>query len=109
MIEGVSMDTFTKLKTLWNVKHFEHLLYCLKYCQSYFEDSFEYQGKKKDAIVVDDKVYTQHDILKILSDYYTDSSNDYQSSLGDAIYLFFTDLVEDDVDILCQLEEEDIA
>ena len=103
------MDTLTKLEQLWQSRHFEHLLYCLKYCQAYFEDSFEYQGRKKDAIVVDHKVYTQHDIVKILSDYYTDSTNDYQSSLGDAIYLFFTDLVEDDVDILCQLEEEDIV
>lgn len=106
---GILMDTLTKLEQLWQPKHYEHLLYCLTYCQSYFEDSFDYQGKKGDAIVVDDKVYTQHDILKILADYYTDSSNDYQSSFGDAVYLFFTDLVEEDVDILSELDKEDSA
>ena len=103
------MDTFTKLEHLWQPKHFEYLLYCLKYCQSYYEDSFEYQGNKMNTIVADGKVYTQHDIVKILADYYTDSSNDYQSSFGDAVYLFFTDLVEDDVDILSELDKEDSA
>lgn len=59
--------------------------------------------------LIDGKVYTQHDIVKILSEYYTASTNGYQSLFGDALYLFFTDFVEDDVDILSELDKEDIA
>ena len=100
------MDTFAKLQKAWRPIHFEHLLYGLQHCQSYFEDHFEYQGVKDDGIVIDGKLYSQSDIIKILADYYTDENSDYQSSLGDAIFLFFTDLVEDDVDILSKIDEE---
>ena len=48
----------------------------------------------------------QVDIVKILTEYFEDSSSDYQSAVGDTIYLFFTDLVEDDVDILSLLDKE---
>ncbi|NOR55175.1 MAG: hypothetical protein GQ531_03105 [Sulfurovum sp.] len=103
------MNTFRRLEELWEAKHFEHLFYCLEYCQSYFEDHFEYGGRKEGVIIVDDKVYTQHDIVQILCDYYTDSTNDYQSAFGDILYLFFTDLVEDDVDILSDLDGKDFT
>lgn len=100
------MDTSRRLQKLWRPKHYEHLLYCLKYSTSYFEDNFEYVAEEGDTLIIDGKVYTQTDIIKILSDYYIDSSNDYQSSFGDTLYLFFTDLVEDDVDILSELDDE---
>ena len=100
------MDTFTQLKALWKPKHFEHLQYCLQYCQAYFEDHFEFQGVKDGAFLIDGVVYTQNDVIKILSDYYVDDNSEYYSSFGDAVYLFFTDLVECDVDILSELDEE---
>ena len=100
------MDTLSKLQHAWKSKHMEHILGCLQYYQSYFEDHFEYQGVKDDCIVVDGKLYTQSDIIKILADYYIDDNRDYQSFLGDSIFLFFTDLVEDDVDILSEIDEE---
>ena len=61
---------------------------------------------KDDGIVVDGKFYTQADIIKILANYYIDDNSHYQSSLGDTLYLFFTDLVEDDVDILSEIDAE---
>ena len=100
------MDTFTLLQKVWRPKHFKHLEYCLKYCQSYFEDHFVYQGVRKEGLMVDGDFYTQEKIIEILAKYYDDVGNNYQSSFGDALYLFFTDLVEDDVDILSQIDEE---
>ena len=101
------MDTFTQLQNHWQEKHFKHLLYCLKYCQAYFEDHFEYEESHKgDMLMIDGEVMTEKDIIKILSDYYDDCKSDYYSSFGDALYLFFTDLVEDDVDILSELDED---
>ncbi|NOR55188.1 MAG: hypothetical protein GQ531_03170 [Sulfurovum sp.] len=100
------MGTFTRLEKLWKPKHFEYLLYCLKYCQSYFEDHFKYQERRGGTLMVDGEVYTQNDLIKILSEYYEDSSSKYQSEFGDTLYLFFTDLVEDDVDILSELDDE---
>ena len=100
------MDTYTQLIQLWKPNHFEHLQYCLQNCSAYFEDHFEYQGIKAGGLLIDGKLYMQVDIVKILAEYYGDNSSSYQSSIGDAIYLFFTDLVEDDVDILSLLEEE---
>lgn len=100
------MDTFTRLEKLWKPKHFEHLLYCLKYCEAYFQDAFEYQERKGNGILIDGKVYSQHEIVQILSEYYLDSTNGYQTLFGDVLYLFFTDLVEDDVDILSELDDE---
>ncbi len=104
------MDTYTKLIQLWKPKHFEHLHYCLRYCSAYFEDHFDYQGVKASGLLIDGKLYMQVDIVKILAEYYEDKSSSYQSSIGDAIYLFFTDLVEDDVDILAELDDaEEVA
>jgi hypothetical protein len=100
------MDTFTTLQGHWKAKHFEHLIYCLKYCSAYFEDHFEYQGVRKEGLMIDGVFYTQEKIIALLADYYDDTGNDYQSSFGDALYLFFTDLVEDNVDILTEIEEE---
>ncbi len=103
------MDTYTQLIRLWKPKHFNHLQYCFKYCLSFFEDSFEYQGLKSDGLLIDGKLYMQIDIMKILAEYYDDRSSDYQSAVGDTIYLFFTDLVENDVDILSQLDDKEVA
>lgn len=103
------MDTLTILKKAWKEKHFKHLLYCLENCQSIFEDSFHYKGIEQGVVLVDDHRYSKDDIVGILHDYYVDSKHGYETSFGDAVYLFFTDLVEDDVDILSQVEEEDIA
>ena len=100
------MDTYTQLIQAWKPKHFAHLQYCFKHCLSFFEDSFEYQGEKAGGIMIDGKLYMQADIVNILAEYYEDKSSDYQSNVGDTIYLFFTDLVEDDVDILSEIEEE---
>ena len=101
------MDTFTQLQKYWKTKHFKHLLYCLKYCQAYFEGHFEYEESNKgNTLIIDGEDITEKDIIKILSDYYDDCKGDYYSSFGDALYLFFTDLVEDDVDILSELDEE---
>jgi hypothetical protein len=99
------MDTLTKLQHAWKPKHSEHLQFCFENCLSFYADSFAYQGVKDDALVIDNKLYIQDDIIKILADYYTDDNSHYQTRLGDTIYLFFTDLVEDDVDILSQIEE----
>lgn len=100
------MDTFTQLQKHWKPKHFKHLQYCLKYCQAYFEDRFEYQGVRKKGLMVDGTCYPQKKVLEILAEYYDDASTVYQTSFGDAVYLFFTDLVEDDVDILSELDED---
>ncbi len=100
------MDTLTQLQSSWKPKHFKHLQYCLKYCQAYFEDHFEYQGMRKQGLMIDGAFYTQEKIIEILAKYYDDAENNYQSSFGDTLYLFFTDLVEDDVDILAELDEE---
>ena len=101
----VSMDTLTKLQKAWEPKHFDFLHHNLQYCQSYFEDHFEFQGRKGDTLMIDGEVYTQEDLIKILSDYYEDSSSSYQTEFGDTLYLFFTDLVEDNVDILSEIEK----
>ena len=100
------MDTFEQLKQLWKPKHLAHLRYCLKYCQAYFEDHFTYDGDTQDGVIIDGVVYGQDTLIKTLANYYHDSSNDYFSAFGDAVYLFFTDLAEDDVDILSKLDEE---
>ena len=100
------MDTFKKLKELWKPKHLKHLRYCLKYCEGYYEGRFEYNGNCKDGVIIDGEIYDGNRIAAILAIYYTDSSSDYPSAFGDALYLFFTDLVEDDVDILQELERE---
>lgn len=100
------MDTFETLKQLWKPKHLKHLQYCLKYCQSYFEDSFVYEGDTADGVIIDGKNYSKERIIEDLANYYIDDNSGYQSSFGDALYLFFTDLVEDDVDILSALDEE---
>ena len=99
------MDTFTKLQKHWKEKHFKHLQYCLQYCTAYFEDNFEYQGMRKEGLMINDTFYTQEKIIELLANYYDDVGNNYQTSFGDALYLFFTDLVEDDVDILSEIEE----
>ena len=100
------MDTFETLKQLWKPKHLEHLRYCLKYCGAYFEDRFTYEGDSRDGVIIDGQVYDSARIVAILAIYYTDSSSDYPTAFGDALYLFFTDLADDDVDILSELEKE---
>ena len=98
------MDTFEKLKRLWKPKHLSHLRYCLKYCGAYYEDRFEYDGDSKDGVIIEGELYDSNRIVAILAIYYTDCSSDYPTAFGDALYLFFTDLVEEDVDILQELE-----
>ncbi len=100
------MDTYTQLQILWKEKHFKHLQHCLQYCTAYFEDHFEYQGMRKQGLMIDGVFYTQEKIIELLANYYDDVGNNYQSSFGDALYLFFTDLVEDDTDILSEIDEE---
>ena len=103
---STTMDTFTQLQKHWQEKHFKHLLYCLQHCTAYFEDHFEYQGLRKEGLMIDGIFYTQEKVIELLAKYYDDAGNNYQSSFGDTLYLFFTDLVEDDVDILSKIEEE---
>ena len=100
------MDTLTLLKNHWQSKHFEHLQYCFRYCSFYFEDHLDYQGVKNGGLCIDGKTYMPEDIVKILAAYYEDKTSDYQSAVGDIFYLFFTDLVDDDVDILSVLEDD---
>ena len=100
------MDTLLQLEKLWKPKHFKHLLYCLKYCKSQFEDHFEYEEQNNDTLLIDGVMLTKKEIVAILSKYYEDNSSDYYSAFGDTLYLFFTDLVEDSVDILTELDEE---
>ena len=100
------MDTFKQLQNHWSEKHFKHLQYCLQYCTAYFEDHFEYQGMRKQGLMIDGMFYSQEKIIGILAEYYDDTSSDYFTSFGDAVYVYFTDLVEDDVDILSELDEE---
>ena len=100
------MDTFEQLQQLWKPKHLKHLRYCLKYCQAYFEDHFMYEGDSKDGVIIDGVVYDESKLIENLSNYYLDQNNDYFSAFGDFLYLIFTDLVEDDVDILQELDEE---
>ena len=64
------MNTLTKLQQAWKPKHFEHLLYCLQYCQSYYENRITYQGRRGDTLMIEGEVYTQEDLIKILNDYY---------------------------------------
>ena len=99
------MDTFTKLQKHWKEKHLKHLQYCLQYCTAYFEDHFEYQDIRKEGLMINGTFYTQEKIIELLANYYDDVGNNYQTSFGDAVYLFFTDLVEDNVDILSDIEE----
>ena len=99
------MDTYTQLEKLWKEKHFNHLQYCLTDCTAYFEDHFEYQGIRNNCIMIDGAYFSQKQIIELLAKYYDDAVNDYRTSLGDTVYLFFTDLVEDDVDILSGLED----
>ncbi len=100
------MDTFEQLKQLWKPKHLKHLQYCLKYCQAYFEDNFEYERDTDDGVIINGEVFTAERIVEELAQYYVDDNSHYQSEFGDTLYLFFTDLVEDDVDILRELDEE---
>ena len=101
------MDTLKLLQQHWQTKHFNHLVYCLNYCQSYFEDHFEFEiDKKSNSLLIDGETVNQNKIVEILSEYYNDVGNNYQTSFGDTLYLFFTDLVEDNVDILSEIEEE---
>ncbi len=48
---------------------------------------------------------TINDVIKILAEYYTDEGVGYQSSIGDMVYMCFTDMVEDEYDILSEVEE----
>ena len=50
--------------------------------------------------------YTEEDTKKALLEYYIDDNTNYQSKFGDIVYLFFTDLVENEFDILSQLDKD---
>ena len=100
------MDTLKLLQQHWKPIHYKHLIHCLTYCRSYFEDSFTYQGMRDNCIILDGEYFCQDQIIALLATYYDDIGNNYQTSFGDTLYLFFTDLVEDDVDILTAIETE---
>jgi len=103
------MDTtFQKLKQAWRYKHIKFLTFFLENHHDYYEGSFTYEKGKGGDIIVNDKVLSDDDIVRTLTDYYEDIG-DYETPFGDFLYLVFTDMVEEDVDILALLDAEDVA
>lgn len=99
-------NNYKLLLNSWNEKHFQHFIYCLEHNNDYYEGSFTFQGRNKNNnLLIDDKVVTQDEVIKILATYYEDNACDYQTPLGDFLYLSFTDLATDDVDIFTILDE----
>lgn len=94
-----------KLDEQWEEKYFNFLKHCFKCYRNYYEDSVSQVLIKDDYIEVDGLIYTQEGTKKALLEYYIDDNSNYQSKFGDIVYLFFTDLVENEFDILSQLDE----
>lgn len=95
------------LKDEWKNKHLQHLIFCLENYQDYYEDTFIYNGISKDGhIVINNSIIRVEEIIYTLGIYYEDNIEHYQTPFRDFIYLCFTDLVTDDVDILLVLDEE---
>ena len=100
------LSNYEILTKAWSSKHFHHLIFCLENDILYYEGSFKYGGVDDEGfIVVDGKYIFVTEIIYTLSIYYEDNTLNYQTPFRDFIYLCFTDLATDDVDILSVLEE----
>ena len=102
------MDTFEKLQQFWSDKHLEFLIFFLDNHSEFYEDGFLYRKSSDGTFCIDNDKMHEEKIILILADYYDDKGLNL-SSFGDFLYLVFTDMVEDNVDILSQIEEEDVA
>lgn len=102
------VDFTIKLQASWKEHHFKYLQRCFIEKQDYFKGSFSNISCDKSTIIVDKISYTQEDIKKILTDYFCNDTKGYQSCFGDVVQMFFTNLVEKDVDILWEIEKNDI-
>jgi hypothetical protein len=96
-------DLTEKFDTLWKQKHFEFLKECFIHYKSYYDGSFNSIELQTDSIILNDTNYTQENIKEILLYYYIDENVTY-SCFGDVVYMFFTNLVEDEYDVLGGLE-----
>lgn len=99
----------TQLNKLWQEKHYEYLQKCFMEKQSYFRGSFKSVSLEKNIIVIDETPYNQETIKKIIIDYYSNDTKEYHSCVGDVVYMFLTDLVETDVNILKEIEKNEIT
>lgn len=97
------VELTNKLDTLWEKKHFEFLKKCFIHYKNYYDGSFDSLTLQTDSIIVNGTTYTQEEIKAILLNYYIDEDVNY-SCFGDVVYMFFTDLVEDEFDVLGDLE-----
>lgn len=98
----------TLLNQKWNERHFEYLKKCFNEKMSYFEGSFENVRTTENHIIVDYVPHNESNIKKIIIDYYCKDTEEYNSCLGDVVYMFLTDLVEADVDILKEIESREL-
>lgn len=99
-------STYEMLTRAWRSKHFHHLVFCLENDILYYEGTFKYGGVDDEGfIVVDGKCIFVTEIIYTIAIYYEDNALNYQTPFRDFIYLCFTDLVTDDVDILEELDE----
>lgn len=100
------MDTYRTLLKAWEFKHLKHLVFCLKMRSDYYDGMFSFDGTSGDGVIIDGERYSSEAIIKLLADYYDDSNGDYFSNFGDFLYLSFTDLVDEESDILSILDED---
>jgi len=100
-----SQSSYEILTQAWRGKHFEHLVFCLENDILYYEGTFRYGGVDDEGfIVVNGQCIFVAEIIYTIAIYYEDNIKNYQTPFRDFIYLCFTELVTDDVDILEELE-----
>ncbi len=100
------MEFTTRLHKKWCDKHFKYIQKCFIEKGSYFEGSFENVEVTQSHIIVNDIPFNEVEIKSIIIDYCCNDTNDYHTCFGDVVFMFFTDLVENDVDIFRAIESE---
>ena len=100
------LDIYERLDALYLPVHQEHLVYCLREQSGYYEGSFNFEGVDEVGdVIIDGKVIKRAEIIYTLGIYYKDEIMDYQTPFRDFVYLCFTDLADESMDIFELLEE----
>ena len=100
------LDIYKHLTQLYKQTHQQHLIYCLEEHADYYEGSFSFDGVNKSGdIIVNGKPISKDEIIYTIAIYYEDETMDYQTPFKDFVYLCFTDLADESVDIFELLEE----
>jgi hypothetical protein len=99
--------SYEALAQLYQDIHQCHLIHCLQNHSEYYSGSFSYDGlTSAGGIIINNGVINRSEIIYTIALYYDDDILDYQTPFGDFVYLCFTDLADEAVNLLELLDEE---